>query len=92
MPCAATIQATRSGFSDSPARAREVDWRIANNLRVLRYLSQLDLEPGRSLRLVDVAPFNGPVTLEVVRGANGSTQTVTQILGNELARLRTGTR
>jgi hypothetical protein len=35
--------------------------------------------------LVDVAPFNGPVTLEVVRGANGSTQTVTQILGNELA-------
>ena len=65
-----------------PALLRRVG---TTDARVLRYLSQLDLEPGRSLRLVDVAPFNGPVTLEVVRGANGSTQTVTQILGNELA-------
>jgi DtxR family transcriptional regulator, Mn-dependent transcriptional regulator len=33
---------------------------------VLRYLSQLKLTPGRVLRLVDRAPFNGPITLELM--------------------------
>lgn len=53
--------------------------------RVLRYLSRLDLEPGQTVRLVEVAPFNGPVTMEVVNGLNGSQRYVTQILGHELA-------
>ena len=53
--------------------------------RVLRYLSRLDLEPGQIVRLVEVAPFNGPVTMEVVNGLNGSQRSVTQILGHELA-------
>ncbi len=34
--------------------------------RILRYLSRLGLEPGCTVRLVDVAPFRGPVTLEVL--------------------------
>jgi DtxR family transcriptional regulator, Mn-dependent transcriptional regulator len=58
---------------------------------ILRYLSQLKLVPGRQVRLVDLAPFNGPVTLELLNTANvetpnGTTQpNPTQILGSELA-------
>lgn len=53
--------------------------------RVLRYLSRLDLEPGRTLRLVDVAPFNGPVTIEISGANNGAGVASTQIVGHELA-------
>lgn len=56
----------------------------ATDARVLRYLSKLNLEPGRTIRLIDVAPFNGPITLEVLNGQNGAGAT-TQILGHELA-------
>jgi DtxR family Mn-dependent transcriptional regulator len=56
-----------------------------DDARVLRYLSQLTLEPGCTLRLVDVAPFGGPVTLEILRGNNGTNDTTTKILGSELA-------
>jgi DtxR family Mn-dependent transcriptional regulator len=68
---------------------------------VLRYLSQLKLMPGCQVRLVDLAPFNGPVTLELLNLTNGNGQDVngqngsgqngnhqsnpTQILGSELA-------
>jgi DtxR family Mn-dependent transcriptional regulator len=40
-----------------------------NDARVLRYLSQLKLTPGRMIRLIEKAPFKGPITLEL--GANG---------------------
>ncbi len=56
-----------------------------NDARVLRYLSQLTLEPGQVLRLVDLAPFGGPVTLELLNGANGDEPIATKILGSELA-------
>ena len=56
-----------------------------NDARVLRYLSQLTLEPGQALRLVDLAPFGGPVTLELLNGANGDEPIATKILGSELA-------
>ena len=53
---------------------------------MLRYLSQLKLTPGRELQLVDVAPFNGPVTLELIHRTNGTPgHRSTQILGSELA-------
>ena len=53
---------------------------------VLRYLTQLKLMPGRQVRLVDLAPFNGPVTLELLNLTNGDAQAnPTQILGSELA-------
>lgn len=50
---------------------------------VLRYLTQLDLVPGRKVKLVEKAPFSGPVTLEVFNGLqnNGATK----IVGSELA-------
>jgi DtxR family Mn-dependent transcriptional regulator len=52
--------------------------------RVLRYLGQLDLQPGRTLRLVDLAPFGGPVTLELI-GDGGTLAQPTQMIGSELA-------
>jgi len=51
--------------------------------RVLRYLTQLDLIPGRNVRLIEKAPFSGPVTLEVFTGDH--VESVTKILGSELA-------
>ncbi len=57
----------------------------SSDARVLRYLSQLNLEPGCVVRLVETAPFNGPVTLELRIGDNGQSQSQTQMLGSELA-------
>ena len=56
---------------------------------VLRYLSKLNLIPGQTIRLVDVAPFRGPVTVELVM-QNGSHDDshngdATQVVGCELA-------
>jgi DtxR family Mn-dependent transcriptional regulator len=56
-----------------------------NDARVLRYLTQLALEPGQMLRLVELAPFNGPVTLELLNGNGGDAPVSTQRLGSELA-------
>lgn len=57
-----------------------------NEPSILRYLSQLKLMPGREVRLVEMAPFNGPVTLELLNLTNGDVQfNPTQILGSELA-------
>lgn len=59
--------------------------RIGNtDARVLRYLSQLKLEPGRIIKFIEAAPFNGPVTIEV-HGMNGDEERVRQVLGSELA-------
>lgn len=60
------------------------------NASVLRYLSQLTLTPGRVVKVVEIAPFNGPVTLELASPHNGNGedsggQRPTQILGRELA-------
>jgi DtxR family Mn-dependent transcriptional regulator len=59
---------------------RRVD---SSDARVLRYLGQLSLMPGRRVKLVDAAPFNGPVTLETTDEAEQLA--TTQILGKELA-------
>ncbi|HXF64997.1 MAG TPA: metal-dependent transcriptional regulator [Caldilineaceae bacterium] len=63
----------------------------AHEPSLLRYLSQLKLTPGREVKLVELAPFHGPVTVELLNvnnntngnGANHSPQT--QILGSALA-------
>ena len=57
--------------------------------RVLRYLSNLKLTPGRTVRLMEMAPFNGPVTLELTLEHPEMTGEKmvrsSQILGNQLA-------
>ncbi len=53
---------------------------------ILRYLSQLTLVPGRTLKLVERAPFNGPVTLELLNGVpSEDIEPTIQILGSEMA-------
>ena len=51
--------------------------------RVLRYLAQLELMPGSTVKLIEKAPFGGPVTLEVYRAER--MEHSTKILGKELA-------
>jgi DtxR family Mn-dependent transcriptional regulator len=64
---------------------RRVD---SSDARVLRYLSQLKLVPGCTVTLIDVAPFNGPVTLALRTQEASHFQedgVQTQVLGSELA-------
>lgn len=65
---------------------RRVD---TDDARILRYLSRLGLVPGQQVRLLDIAPFNGPVSLQRLNMHNGHGPQPTdqQILGYELARL-----
>jgi DtxR family transcriptional regulator, Mn-dependent transcriptional regulator len=60
-----------------------------DDARILRYLSRLGLMPGQQVRLIEIAPFNGPVSLERLDDHNGqgSQKLDQQILGHELARL-----
>jgi DtxR family Mn-dependent transcriptional regulator len=32
---------------------------------MLRYLAELGLTPGKSVKVLDIAPFDGPFTLEI---------------------------
>lgn len=64
----------------------------SDDASVLRYLGQLNLMPGRSVTLVERAPFNGPVTLQVrdtssngLHAANDAAGDETKVLGSELA-------
>ncbi len=54
----------------------------STDARVLRYLTQLDLMPGCTIKLVEKAPFSGPVTLDV---SGADVPKSTKILGSELA-------
>jgi DtxR family transcriptional regulator, Mn-dependent transcriptional regulator len=53
---------------------------------IFRYLSRLQLVPGQLIRLVELAPFSGPVTIERL-GDDGRCVLDTLILGTELASL-----
>ncbi len=54
-----------------------------NDAQILRYLGHLHLIPGHTLKLLEMAPFNGPVTLAIIN-QESHVQT-TQMLGSELA-------
>ncbi len=60
----------------------------ARDPRVLRYLAQLELIPDRWVRLVEVAPFNGPVTLAHVDDKlEDDREREPVILGHDLAEM-----
>src|SRR4051812_28154422 len=42
----------------------------------LRYLAELGIRPGAVLRILDKAPFDGPITLWVDDGGGGSTRAI----------------
>jgi DtxR family Mn-dependent transcriptional regulator len=54
-----------------------------NNSDLLRYLAELGLVPGAAVRLVEVAPFDGPVTLQVLSDG----EPVTRVIGRNLSEL-----
>lgn len=67
-------------LSEATAQADHVISRVnSHDSERLRYLGQLGLKPGTRFRLVERAPFNGPLTLEF----NG--QRV--VIGHELAQV-----
>ncbi|MCL4266400.1 MAG: metal-dependent transcriptional regulator [Anaerolineae bacterium] len=49
-----------------------------SNAELLRYLAELGLIPGAQIRLVAVAPFEGPITIEI--------DGVTKVIGPNVAR------
>jgi DtxR family Mn-dependent transcriptional regulator len=53
--------------------------------RVLRYLDRLDLTLGKTLHLLDVAPFRGPVTISFAHQNEQANPSEKQIIGYELA-------
>lgn len=75
----------RSVISMQPGE-RAILRRVGNrDASVLRYLSNLNLMPGREICLVECAPFKGPVTLEIQSSPQEDEHVATAILGNELA-------
>ena len=58
---------------------------ISRDARVLRYLARLGLTPGAKVRLVEVGPFNGPVTVDLL--TNHNTVEAQHILGHDLAQM-----
>jgi DtxR family Mn-dependent transcriptional regulator len=66
---------SRSGRVDKPDSGHLVDMKIGDELVVvevdddnpelLRYLGGLSLYPGTKLKLLELAPFEGPLTLEI---------------------------
>lgn len=65
-------------------------WRIAtDDAHILRYLGQRKLIPGQKITVLDIAPFKGPITIQVgERGeASDAASDATQVFGVELATL-----
>jgi DtxR family Mn-dependent transcriptional regulator len=60
--------------------------RVGNrDASVLRYLSKLKLTPGQTVKLIEIAPFKGPVTLELLSENGQRNGAATQVVGCELA-------
>lgn len=65
-------------------------WRIAtDDAHILRYLGQRKLIPGQKITVIDIAPFKGPITIQVGDRAEASDAAgdATQVFGVELATL-----
>lgn len=51
-----------------------------DNSEKINYLQQLALMPGRTIQVIDVAPFNGPITVAV----EGQTRSIAVTLADEI--------
>ncbi|UCG24258.1 MAG: ferrous iron transport protein A, partial [Chloroflexota bacterium] len=54
---------------------------------VLAYLAERELLPGRQVTVVEVAPLEGPLTLQVAEPADGQETAREVVLGMALAKL-----
>ncbi|RLT45019.1 MAG: metal-dependent transcriptional regulator [Chloroflexi bacterium] len=66
------------------ARIRRV---ATDDSRILRYLARLGLMPGQMVALQEIAPFNGPVTIDRLGSLPNLEEGSQQILGHDLAGL-----
>ncbi|HKP15456.1 MAG TPA: metal-dependent transcriptional regulator [Gemmatimonadaceae bacterium] len=83
---------SREGVVEETTRRTLADVGAGENVRVrmvmdddgerLRYLAELGIRPGSIIRLLDRAPFDGPITLWVGEGSGGG---VTRAVGPALA-------
>lgn len=53
------------------------------NSELLRYLAELGLVPGAVVTVVDVAPFDGPLTVTIEQGS--SREGITRVIGHNMA-------
>jgi len=77
---------SREGVVEETSRRTLSDVGAGENVRVrmvmdddgerLRYLAELGIRPGSIIRLLDRAPFDGPITLWVGDGSGGVTRAV----------------
>jgi DtxR family Mn-dependent transcriptional regulator len=77
---------SREGVVEETPRRTLFDAAVGERVRVrqvmdedgerLRYLAELGIRPGSVIRLLDRAPFDGPITLWVGDGSGGATRAV----------------
>jgi DtxR family transcriptional regulator, Mn-dependent transcriptional regulator len=85
---------SREGVVEETSRRTLADVGAGENVRVrmvmdddgerLRYLAELGIRPGSIIRLLDRAPFDGPITLWVGDGAGGVTRAVGRALAAQV--------
>lgn len=84
MPVDASVSLVRLDVGQQ-AEIRRVG---SDDPRILRYLARLELVPGQVIQVLDIAPFNGPVSIERLSAQpKDSVAEPRQILGHELAGL-----
>lgn len=53
---------------------------VEDNSELLRYLAELGLRPGTAVRVLEIAPFDGPITIEI----GGDTKVVGSAVAQEV--------
>lgn len=69
----ATFRALAEGAQGERLRVRRVE---DENAARLRYLAELGIRPGALVRILDKAPFDGPITLWVDDAGGGATRAI----------------
>lgn len=85
---------SRDGVVEETTRRTLTDAAVGERVRVrqvmdedaerLRYLAELGIRPGAVIRLLDRAPFDGPITLWVGDGTGGVTRAVGPALATQV--------
>ncbi len=70
-----------------PASTAYIRRVATDDSRILRYLTHLELTPGKAVALHEIAPFNGPVTVDRLDNLSQNGNESRQVLGHELAGL-----
>jgi DtxR family Mn-dependent transcriptional regulator len=77
----ATLRTLADAASGERVRVRQV---MDDDAERLRYLAELGIRPGSIIRILDRAPFDGPITLWVDHAAGGVTRAVGPLLAAQV--------